>query len=52
MKEFVDETFKFDGSGCELLKTEENSVEKGEIARLEQFLLFSYCFKWNCIADK
>ena len=29
----------------------ENSVEKGEIARYEQFLLFPQCFQKTSIAD-
>ena len=32
-------------------KQVENTVEKGEIARYEQFLLFPPCFQKNCIAD-
>ena len=34
-----------------LLKWVENSVEKGEIARYEQFLLFPQCFQKTYIAD-
>ena len=37
--------FKFDGNGRELSKWVENTVEKGEIARYEQFLLFPQCFQ-------
>ena len=29
----------------------ENNVGKGEIARYEQFLLFSQCFQKTCTAD-
>ena len=29
----------------------ENNVEKGEIARYEQFLLFPQCFEKTCTAD-
>ena len=29
----------------------ENTVEKGEIARYEQFLLFPQCFQKTCTAD-
>ena len=29
----------------------ENTVEKGEIARYEQFRLFPQCFQESCIAD-
>ena len=28
-----------------------NTVEKGEIARYEQFLLFPQCFQTTCTAD-
>ena len=30
----------------------ENTVEKGEIARYEQFLLFPKCFQKTYIADR
>ena len=42
LKEFADDSFKFDGK---FSKRVENTVEKGEIARHEQFLHFSPCFK-------
>ena len=45
MKEFADENFKFDENGRRLSKQVENNVGKGEIARYEQFLLFSQCFQ-------
>ena len=45
LKEFADDNFKFDESGRNLSKRVENTVEKGEIARYEQFLLFPQCFK-------
>ena len=32
-------------------KRVENTVEKGEIARYEQFLLFPQCFQKTCTAD-
>ena len=32
-------------------KREENVVEKGEIARFEQFLLCQQCFQKTCTAD-
>ena len=41
LKEFADDTFKFDENGRNLYKMVENTVGKGEIARNEQFLLFS-----------
>ena len=45
MKEFADDNFKFDEHGRKLSKWVENTVEKGEIARYEQFLLFPQCFQ-------
>ena len=45
MKEFADDTFKFDENGRKLFKWVENTVGKGEIARYEQFLLFPHCFQ-------
>ena len=35
---------KVDENGRKLSKQVENTVEKGEIARYEQFLLFPWCF--------
>ena len=32
-------------------KRVENTLEKGEIARYEQFLLFPQCFQKTCTAD-
>ena len=45
MKEFADDNFKFDKDGVEFPKWVENTVWKGEIARYEQFLLFTQCFQ-------
>ena len=45
LKEFADDNFKFDKNGRKLSKQVENAVEKGEIARYEQFLLFPQCFQ-------
>ena len=42
LKEFADDNFKFDKNGIKLFKRVENTVGKGEIARYEQFLLFSH----------
>ena len=44
LKEFADGNFKFDENGRKLSKRIENTVEKGENARYEQFLLFPQCF--------
>ena len=44
LKEFADDTFKFDENGRKFFKSVENTVGKGEIARYEQFLFFPQCF--------
>ena len=49
--EFSDNNFKFDENGRMFFKRVENTVGKGEIARYEQFLLFSQCFQKTCTAD-
>ena len=51
MKEFTDDNFKFDKYGRTFSKWLENTVGKGEIARYEQFLLFSRCFQKACTVD-
>ena len=48
LKEFADDNFKFDENGRKLSKWVENSVEIGEIACYEQFLLFPQCFQKAC----
>ena len=45
LKEVADENFKFDRNGKKFSKRIENTVDKGEIARYEQFLLFPQCFQ-------
>ena len=45
LKEFADDSFKFDENGGKVSKRGENTLEKGEIARYEQFLLFPQCFQ-------
>ena len=45
MKDFADDNLKFEENGRKLFKPVENTVGKGEIARYEQFLLFSQCFQ-------
>ena len=40
--------FQFDKNGRKLSKEVENTVEKGEIACYEQFLLFPLCFLKAC----
>ena len=51
MKEFADDNFKFGENGRKFSKQAENTVEKGEIARYEQLLLFPQCFQKTCDAD-
>ena len=48
LKEFADNNFKFDENGRKLSKGVENTVEKGEIARYEQFFLFPQCLQKAC----
>ena len=43
--------FKFDESGRKFPEWIENTVEKGEIARHEQFLLFPHRFQKTCTTD-
>ena len=50
-KECADDNFKYDENGRKLSKQVENNVRKGEIARYEQFFLFSLCFQKICTAD-
>ena len=44
LKEFADDNFNFDGNVEKLSKRVGNTVEKGEIAHYEQFLLFPTVF--------
>ena len=48
LKEFADDNFKFEENGRKLSKEVENTVRKGEIARYDQFLIFSQCFQKTC----
>ena len=48
LKEFADDNFKINENGRRLSKWVENTVEKGEIARYEQFLRFAQCFQKAC----
>ena len=50
-REFADNNFEFDKNGRKFSKRVENTVEKGEIARYEQFLPFPLCFQKTCTAD-
>ena len=51
LKAFAEDDFTFDENGTKFEKLVENTVEKGEIARHEQFLLFPQCFQKTCSAD-
>ena len=51
LKEFVDGNFKIVGKGRMFAKSVENTGEKGEIARSEQFLLFPRYFQKTLISD-
>ena len=44
LTEFADDNSKFNEYGRKLSNRVENTVEKGEIALDEQFLLFPQCF--------
>ena len=45
LKEFADDNFRFDENGRNFFKWVENTVQNGEIARYEQFLLFPQYFQ-------
>ena len=51
MKEFADDNLERYENGRKFSKRVENTVEKGEITRYEQFLLFPQCFQKTCTAD-
>ena len=51
LKGFADDNFKMYENGRKFSKPVENTVEDGEIARNEQFLLYPQCFHKICIAD-
>ena len=51
LKEFADDNFTLDDNGRKFFKRLENTVEKGEIAQYEQFLLFPQCFQKTCNAN-
>ena len=48
MKQFADDSFKFDENSRKFFERVENTVGKGEIAHYEQFLLFPLCFQKAC----
>ena len=45
LKQFADDNFKFDENSRNFSKQVENTVDKGKIARYEEFLLFPQCFQ-------
>ena len=45
LKAFAENNFELHANGRKILTRVENTVEKGEIARREQFLLFPQCFQ-------
>ena len=51
LKRIADDNFKMNANGRKFSKPVENTVEKGEIARYEQFLFFPQCFHKICTAD-
>ena len=51
MKQSADDNFKFDENSRKFSKQVENTVGKEEIARYEQFLLFSQCFQKVCFLE-
>ena len=51
LKEFADNNFKLNENGKKCSERVENTAEKGEIARFEQFLLFPQFFQKTCTAD-
>ena len=48
LKEFAGDNYEFDENARNFFKRVENTVGKGEIARCEQFLLFTQCFPRIC----
>ena len=48
LKQSADDNFKFHENSRKFSKWVENTVGKGEIARYEQFLVFSQCFQKAC----
>ena len=48
LKQFADDNFEFDINSRKFSQPVENTVDKGEIAHYEQFLLFLQCFQKAC----
>ena len=59
LKQSADNNFKFDENSRKFSKQVGKTVGKGEIARYEQFLLFTQCFPgaskgvivWECVMN-
>ena len=51
LKEFADNSVKFDTNGRKFSKQIENTAGKAEIARYVKFLLFPQCFQNTFTAD-
>ena len=51
LKKFADDNFEVVENSGKFSERVENAVGKGEIARNEQFLLFSQRFQKTCTAD-
>ena len=51
LKKLANDNVKFNENGGQFSKRAENTLEKGEIARYEQFLLFPLCFQKIFTAD-
>ena len=45
LKQSADDNFEFDENSKKFSKWMENTVDKGEIARYEQFLLYAQCYQ-------
>ena len=51
LKDFANDNFKFGENDGKFSKGIENTAGKGEIARHEQFLIFSQCFQKTGTAE-
>ena len=51
LKTFTDDNYKYEENGRKFSEWVKNTVEKGEIAHKEQFLLFPQCFQKTCTSD-
>ena len=52
LKEFADDSSKFDENGRKLSNWVENTEGKGEIVPYKQFLLFPQCFQKACFLGR